>query len=88
MSTTECCSCSCGCGCCTSPPKQVRVDFLYLGLNTCDRCNGTEKALDEAVLDVRPALSAAGYDVTVQNAGRYARCGNRVGSAKLPYDRA
>ena len=66
MSATECCSCGSGCGCCASPQKEVRIDFLYLDLNTCDRCSGTERALDEAVSNVRPALSAAGYDVTVR----------------------
>ena len=64
MNSDECCSC--GCGCCAPPTKQVRIEFLYLDLNTCDRCQGTEAALDTAVADVTPALASAGYRVDVQ----------------------
>lgn len=59
--------CSCGCGCCgVSPDKQLLIEFLYLDLSTCDRCQGTEAALDAAVADVTPALNAAGYGIEVQ----------------------
>lgn len=62
--------CACGSGCCT--PKQSEgakkdfvIDFLYLDLNVCSRCQGTDKVLDEAVSDVFGVLKAAGYDVVV-----------------------
>lgn len=58
-----CCSGGCGCGC--TPQKQVVIDFLYIDLNVCDRCLGTETALDTAVAAVTPALTAAGYSVMV-----------------------
>jgi hypothetical protein len=58
--------CSCGCGCCEPPKKQVRIDFLYLDLDTCDRCRGAEAALDAAVSGVTPALLSAGYRIEVQ----------------------
>ncbi len=43
--------------------KAVLVEYLYLDLNTCERCIGTDLELVE-VLDVLiPALRLAGYDV-------------------------
>lgn len=31
--------------------KEINIDYLYLDLNTCDRCVGTDEVLD-GVLDV------------------------------------
>lgn len=62
----ECC-CSCGSDCC-SPAKEKRqivIDFLFLDLNICTRCKGTENALDEAIYDVEAVLKAAGFEVLV-----------------------
>jgi hypothetical protein len=42
----------------------VEIDFLYLDLETCDRCVRTDRHLAAAMDDVRAALGAAGYDVT------------------------
>lgn len=60
-------SCSCGSGCCT--PKQERklieIDFLYLDLSVCERCQGTEINLDEAIKDVSIVLKAAGFDIRI-----------------------
>lgn len=44
--------------------KEVRIDYLYLDRDTCDRCRDTETALDEVVEVLRPALELAGYTVT------------------------
>jgi predicted nucleic acid-binding Zn ribbon protein len=55
--------CSGGCSC--APAKEVVVDFLYIDLTVCDRCLGTEAALDAAVAAVAPALKAAGYAIRV-----------------------
>jgi len=52
--------CSCGC---ESPGKKVLIDYLYLDLQTCDRCIGTDKVLDEVLLTLTPALSLSGYTV-------------------------
>ncbi len=65
MKSNDCCSCG-GCCCGTSTGKQLLIEFLYLDLDTCDRCQGTEAALDAAVADVTPALVSAGYRVEVQ----------------------
>lgn len=43
--------------------KQVLVEYLYLDLNTCDRCIGTDGVLDEVVAALTPALELAGYSV-------------------------
>ena len=58
------CGCGCSGGCCT-PEKRVVIDFLYLDLDVCDRCQGTDRVLDEAVADVKNVLEAAGYEVVV-----------------------
>lgn len=61
---SECCS---GNSCCT--PRQERkslvIEFLYLDLNTCGRCIGTEKNLEEALNEVSGVLLAAGFDVSL-----------------------
>ena len=71
-----CCS---GAGCCdTSVPKaesqtpkketatkKILIDFLYLDLEVCTRCQGTDEVLDEAVADVQQILQAAGASVEI-----------------------
>ena len=59
--------------------KSVKIEYLYLDLNTCDRCCGTDVVLDEVVSALRPVLEMAGYQVnyekvemtTVKDAVRY-----------------
>jgi len=59
--------------------KTVKIEYLYLDLNTCDRCTGTDVVLDEVVSILRPALELAGYSIvykkvemtTVKDAVRY-----------------
>lgn len=55
---------ACYCGCEASPEKKVIVDYLYLDLQTCERCIGTDNVLDEVMLTLTPALKIAGYKVT------------------------
>jgi hypothetical protein len=54
-------------GCCS--PKQekktIMIDFLYLDLSVCERCQGTENNLDDAIKEVSVVLKAAGYDIVV-----------------------
>jgi hypothetical protein len=52
-----CYSCECEGG------KKIVVDYLYLDLDTCDRCIGTDKVLDEVMMALTPALEIAGYKV-------------------------
>ena len=62
--TTECgCSCSGGT---ENTGKKLLIEYLYLDLQTCDRCIGTDAVLDEAVSTLRPALEMAGYSVDYQ----------------------
>ena len=43
--------------------KCVKIEYLYLDLNTCDRCVGTDMVLDEVVQVLRPVLELAGWQV-------------------------
>lgn len=54
-------------GCCSSKPeaKHLLIDFLFLDLSVCERCQGTDKNLDDALEAVSAVLTAAGYSVTV-----------------------
>lgn len=53
--------CSCGCG--DFSEKKVLVEYLYLDLQTCDRCIGTNGVLDEVMMTLTPALQLAGFKV-------------------------
>jgi len=60
--------CSCGENGCCSPnqeKKKIVIDFLYLDLSVCERCQGTESNLEEAVNEVSNVLKAAGYEIAV-----------------------
>ena len=57
--------CCCGCGCsCETNKKEVTIDYLYLDLNTCDRCIGTDTVLEEVMNQLSPALELAGYSIS------------------------
>lgn len=58
-------SCGCGCSCKATEEskKEVKIDYLYLDLKTCDRCVGTDQILEEVLALLRPALELAGYKV-------------------------
>lgn len=60
--------CPCNGACCPSEPpeKIIQLDFLYLDLQTCTRCQGAESNLDQAIREVSSVLSAAGVTVNVQ----------------------
>jgi len=45
--------------------NQIVVDFLYLDLNVCTRCQGAESSLDEAIKDIANVLEATGSDLKV-----------------------
>lgn len=73
MSTTKKTTCGCSpnkaqsAACCGDETavdkKHLRIEYLYLDLNTCDRCIGTDNVLDAVVDKLKPALTLAGYDV-------------------------
>ena len=57
---------SCCCGSAIQPverQKVVRVEYLYLDLETCDRCIGADQVLEEVLGELTPALRLAGYEV-------------------------
>lgn len=55
-----CCPNSC-CG--EESNNKVLVEYLYLDLQTCDRCIGTDLVLDGVMQILTPALELAGYKV-------------------------
>ncbi len=63
-----CCSAEASSACCcgggtAALQKRLQIEYLYLDLNTCDRCIGTDRVLDEVLETIRPALSLAGYQL-------------------------
>jgi len=61
--TDTCCNCG---NCCDSGQKdKIDIDFLYLDLEACKRCCGTETALKEALEALQGTLDAAGFDVSL-----------------------
>jgi hypothetical protein len=65
-----------GCGCSGGPAKiesaaqetkkQVKIEFLYLDLSVCDKCQSTEANLDEALSEIERLLKNAGVEVSVE----------------------
>ena len=53
----------CSCGCESFSEKKIVIEYLYLDLQTCNRCIGTDNVLDEVMLTLNPALKLAGYEV-------------------------
>lgn len=47
----------------TASAKKIIVEYLYLDRETCDRCVGTDNALDEVMKVLIPTLSIAGFEV-------------------------
>lgn len=43
--------------------RNIKIDYLYLDLNTCDRCVGTDSVLEEVIDYLRPAFEMAGYSI-------------------------
>jgi hypothetical protein len=46
--------------------RELVIDFLYLDLETCTRCRGTDANLDAALAQVGHVLDAAGVEVSVR----------------------
>lgn len=43
--------------------KRLDIDFMYLDLSVCERCQGTESSLEEAIAEVARVLEATGVEV-------------------------
>lgn len=67
MSNNSSNCCSCGSGCCGTEQikKQLLIDFLFLDLSVCTRCQGADTSLDEALAEVSKVLEATGIEVMV-----------------------
>jgi hypothetical protein len=47
-------------------PKMLQIDYLFLDLHRCTRCQGTDQNLAAAIEALRPRLAAAGTEVSLQ----------------------
>ncbi|WP_428911138.1 DUF2703 domain-containing protein [Niallia sp. Krafla_26] len=63
---------SCGCGMDNfktkeeqQEKKQLIIDFMYIDLQVCTRCKGTEQNLNDAINEVSTLLRTIGYDVVI-----------------------
>lgn len=72
QSGSECCGG--GSDCCsgteadepnTGHKEVVIVDYLYLDLSVCERCQGTDERVAKAVELVRPIMDMAGYNIVM-----------------------
>ncbi len=45
--------------------RHVDIEFMYLDLSSCDRCQGTDHSLDEAISEVARVLEAADIELVV-----------------------
>lgn len=63
INNTQQCCCSCNCSS-ENNKKEVKIEYLYLDLNTCDRCLGTDIVLEEVVDELVPAFAIAGYSIS------------------------
>lgn len=43
--------------------KTVTIEYLFLDLQFCNRCIGTDAVLEEAIADITPVLEQAGYNI-------------------------
>lgn len=63
--------CCCGAGCCSGSKdvqkdrKNIVIDFLFLDLSVCTRCQGTDTSLDEALEEVSKVIEATGVEVVL-----------------------
>jgi hypothetical protein len=48
-----------------TPKKKVEIDFLFIDLEVCERCKGTDSSLESALEAVSAVLESAGVQVIV-----------------------
>lgn len=61
------CGCGDDCGCESEhDEKDILIEFLFLDLDSCERCIKTKNTLFAAIDDVKIPLEAAGYTFDVQ----------------------
>ncbi|PKM51896.1 MAG: ferredoxin [Firmicutes bacterium HGW-Firmicutes-7] len=63
--------CECGLECCIDTGdgqinnKNITIDFLFLDLSVCERCQDTDTSLDEALKEVEQVLTSTGASVII-----------------------
>lgn len=64
---SSCCGSNCDCkdDRNISSKKKIEIVFLYLDLSVCERCQGADSNLDEAINEVSSVLKSAGYEISV-----------------------
>jgi hypothetical protein len=50
----------------TRTGKKVEIDFMFIDLDVCTRCKGTDESLESALQTVRGVLESAGVEVIVR----------------------
>ena len=50
----------------TQTAKRVEIDFMFIDLDICTRCKGTDESLENAIQTVQGVLEAAGIQVIVR----------------------
>ena len=50
---------------CCKEKKSIDIQFLYLDLNVCERCQGSDKNLDIAIQLLQPVLNELGFVLKV-----------------------
>lgn len=50
----------------TEEANRLRIEFLFLDLETCERCRGTDSSLESAIDVVRETLTAAGVELEIE----------------------
>jgi hypothetical protein len=50
----------------TQTGKKVEIDFMFIDLDLCTRCKGTDESLETALQTVRGVLESAGVEVIVR----------------------
>lgn len=53
-------------GDCCKPTKKIEIEFLYLDLNVCERCQGSDKNIDKAINILHPVLKEIEYEIRVK----------------------
>ena len=51
--------------CCAEVEKTIDIDFLYLDLSTCERCQATDSSLKEALHTLSRVFDTLGYTIKV-----------------------
>ena len=65
MKENSCCCQSSDCCSSESEKKKIVIDFLYLDLSVCERCQCTESSLENAINEVSSVLKSAGFEIIV-----------------------